>query len=159
MNKSKVYHGGAANCGSGGAGFLPMDRIVDPAGTIIVQSQIPTTLYAAADYTLNVDGEFNQTVVGDTYITGNGVGGVGVDGGIYISSNNSDVAISALAAGARAALVANIINIEASGAGRQIFLKGIKNGATQAGCGAVADEIWRTQGHASLPNGVLMIGL
>jgi hypothetical protein len=40
-----------------------------------------------------------------------------------------------------------------------IFIKNIKSGATQAGAGAAADEVWKTSGHASLPDNVLMIGV
>jgi hypothetical protein len=35
----------------------------------------------------------------------------------------------------------------------------IKNGATQAGAGAAANEVWKTNGHATLPDNVLMIGV
>ena len=35
----------------------------------------------------------------------------------------------------------------------------IKNGATQAGAGAGANEVWKTNGHATLPDNVLMIGV
>ena len=35
----------------------------------------------------------------------------------------------------------------------------IKSGATQGAAGASANEIWKTNGHATLPNNVLMIGV
>ena len=35
----------------------------------------------------------------------------------------------------------------------------IKSGATQAAAGAAADELWKTSGHASLPDNVVMIGV
>ena len=35
----------------------------------------------------------------------------------------------------------------------------IKSGATQAAAGAAANEVWKTSGHASLPDNVLMIGV
>ena len=41
----------------------------------------------------------------------------------------------------------------------RVFLASIGAGATQAGAGAVANEIWKTLGHATLPNNVLMIGV
>lgn len=44
--------------------------------------------------------------------------------------------------------IANILKIE-----------GIKSGATQGAAGAVADEIWKTASHASLPDNVLLIGV
>jgi len=40
-----------------------------------------------------------------------------------------------------------------------IQLPNIKSGATQAAAGAATDEIYKTNGHASLPNNVLMIGV
>ena len=39
------------------------------------------------------------------------------------------------------------------------FLPSIKSGATQAGAGAAADELWKTSGHATLPDNVIMIGI
>ncbi len=42
---------------------------------------------------------------------------------------------------------------------RPILIKNIKSGATQAGAGAAADEVWKTSGHATLPDNVLMIGV
>ena len=35
----------------------------------------------------------------------------------------------------------------------------VKSGATQGAAGAVATEVWKTLGHASLPDNVLMIGV
>lgn len=40
-----------------------------------------------------------------------------------------------------------------------LYLSTIKSGATQAGAGAAANEIWKTNGHASLPDNTLMIGV
>lgn len=38
-------------------------------------------------------------------------------------------------------------------------IKSIKSGATQVGAGASAGEIWKTNGHATLPDNVLLIGV
>jgi len=35
----------------------------------------------------------------------------------------------------------------------------IKSGATQVAAGAAADELWKTNGHGSLPDNVVMIGV
>jgi hypothetical protein len=43
--------------------------------------------------------------------------------------------------------------------GDNLFLRTIKSGATQAGAGAAAGEVWKTASHATLPNNVLMIGV
>lgn len=115
--------------------------------------------YISGGLTIETALDTSITTVGDTYIIGNGVGGVGVDGGIYITSNNSDVVLNALTAGARAALVGNQVYIQCSGAGKAVYLLGQKQGATQAGAGAAAGEIWSTFAHASLPDHVLMIGV
>ena len=40
-----------------------------------------------------------------------------------------------------------------------VFLSQVKAGATQGGAGAAANEVWKTSGHASLPDNVLMIGV
>lgn len=40
-----------------------------------------------------------------------------------------------------------------------LFLASIKSGADQAGAGAAANELYKTLGHASLPDNVVMIGV
>ena len=40
-----------------------------------------------------------------------------------------------------------------------IFNTQISSGSTQANAGAAANEIWKTAGHATLPDNVLMIGV
>jgi hypothetical protein len=48
------------------------------------------------------------------------------------------------------------LSIDAAG---NVFINTIKAGATQAAAGAAANELWKTNGHASLPNNVVMIGV
>jgi hypothetical protein len=43
--------------------------------------------------------------------------------------------------------------------GGNTFLHTVKAGATQGAAGAAANEIWKTSGHATLPDNVLMIGV
>ncbi|MEK7580197.1 MAG: hypothetical protein AAB465_01080, partial [Patescibacteria group bacterium] len=43
--------------------------------------------------------------------------------------------------------------------GGSLFLGTIKVGSTQAAAGATASEVWKTSGHASLPDNVLLIGI
>lgn len=43
--------------------------------------------------------------------------------------------------------------------GKNAFIHTVKSGATQAGAGAAIHEIWKTSGHATLPDNVLMIGI
>lgn len=40
-----------------------------------------------------------------------------------------------------------------------VFLTQIKSGATQVAAGAAVNEVWKTNGHTSLPDNVLMIGV
>jgi hypothetical protein len=40
-----------------------------------------------------------------------------------------------------------------------LYLKNVKTGATQAGAGANAGEVWATASHATLPDNVLMMGV
>jgi len=40
-----------------------------------------------------------------------------------------------------------------------LLLQNIRSGATQAAAGAAADELWKTNGHATLPDNVVMIGV
>jgi len=48
------------------------------------------------------------------------------------------------------------LSIDAAG---NVFINTIKAGATQAAAGAAANEVWKTSGHATLPDNVLMIGV
>jgi hypothetical protein len=43
--------------------------------------------------------------------------------------------------------------------GTGVYMYDLKSGATQAGAGAVASELWITASHATLPDNVLMIGV
>lgn len=40
-----------------------------------------------------------------------------------------------------------------------ILIHTVKSGATQGASGAVANEVWKTSGHATLPDNVIMIGV
>lgn len=42
---------------------------------------------------------------------------------------------------------------------RNFYISVIKSGSTQANASAAADEVWKTSGHANLPDNVLMIGV
>ena len=41
----------------------------------------------------------------------------------------------------------------------EILASNIKAGATQLATGAVLNELWKTSGHATLPDNVIMIGI
>ena len=51
-----------------------------------------------------------------------------------------------------------VINPQLIGSGGVKILN-MKSGATQAAAGAAADELWKTNGHATLPDNVVMIGV
>jgi hypothetical protein len=42
---------------------------------------------------------------------------------------------------------------------KKLFLGEVKSGSTQGTAGAAAGEVWKTSGHVSLPDNVLMIGV
>ena len=66
--------------------------------------------------------------------------GTGKDAAIYYDSNDL------------------VIDPQEVGSGGLRILS-MKSGATQAAAGATADELWKTSGHASLPDNVVMIGV
>jgi hypothetical protein len=43
--------------------------------------------------------------------------------------------------------------------GGNFFLHNVKAGATQGGAGAGANEVWKTSGHASLPDNLMFMGV
>ena len=43
--------------------------------------------------------------------------------------------------------------------GGGVFITLVKSGATQVAAGAQANELWKTSGHATLPDNVIMIGV
>jgi hypothetical protein len=51
-----------------------------------------------------------------------------------------------------------VINPQLIGSGGVKILN-MKSGATQVAAGAAADELWKTNGHATLPDNVIMIGV
>jgi hypothetical protein len=52
----------------------------------------------------------------------------------------------------------NVVRVTIAAAG-YVSLHVIHAGATQAAAGAAANEVWKTSGHATLPDNVLMIGV
>ena len=135
---TRVYHGGPANTSSGGAGFNLMTKLFGLTGTILLQSVAGDIIDAPVDLNINCDAGCNfglnswlsMAVIGTTFVL--------LVGDADIQIGNCTITI---------------------GAGSRFKISGVKSGATQVAAGAQANEIWRTQAHASLPNGVLMIGL
>ena len=70
-------------------------------------------------------------------------------------ANESDGRVKSLIYGVFAAAIADQL-LRINGI---LELPSIKNGSTQVNAGAGANEVWKTAGHASLPDNVLMIGV
>ena len=108
---------------------------------------------AAAISALNVNNGTNEASI---LMTGTGYTGfpnaftltTGTTGGMLLESTASNII---LACGA-----SDSLELNTTGA---LFYYNIKSGATQALAGAAVSEIWKTNGHATLPNNVLMIGV
>jgi hypothetical protein len=56
-------------------------------------------------------------------------------------------------------LIGDDLEVQGDTYAKLLHITGIKSGATQVAAGAVAGEIWKTLGHASLPDNVLLIGV
>lgn len=70
-------------------------------------------------------------------------------------ANAADARVKALIYGIFNAATANqLVRLNAI-----LELTTIKNGSTQANAGAAINEVWKTNGHASLPDNVLIIGI
>ena len=104
---------------------------------------------------------------GYTNVTGERNNFLGCEAGYYetgsnklfidnqLRANENDGRIKALIYGIFDAATANQI-LRINGI---LELTAIKSGATQAGAGAGANEVWKTASHVSLPDNVLMIGV
>lgn len=53
----------------------------------------------------------------------------------------------------------NATNIPFKIYGTGVFMANLPSGATQAAAGAAATELWKTSGHATLPDNVVMVGV
>lgn len=116
---------------------------------------------------------FNRhTIIGNYAGYKNSTGGDGVYIGFkagYNQTSNSNLLIidnQDRGSAANEATMALIYGVFAAAAADQdltfnanIFLTQIKSGSDQANAGAAANEIWKTSGHATLPDNVLMIGV
>jgi len=124
---------------------------------------------ALAGYS-TVDGQYNSFVgsqCGYSNVSGNRNIFMGINAGYYETgddklildnrerTNEADARVKALIYGVMADAIANQL-VRLNGV---LELTSIKNGSTQANAGAAANEVWKTNGHASLPDNVLMIGV
>jgi hypothetical protein len=78
---------------------------------------------------------------------------------LYNNNTNGTLNIRSNGSGKLTLNVNNTGDGEICGGGGHLILKTIRSGATQAAAGAAAGELWKTSGHASLPDNVLLIGV
>jgi hypothetical protein len=76
-----------------------------------------------------------------------------------VNSGNRSISLSGNLTVEAASLLNQDLTSDTSPSFLSLFLTGIKSGATQVAAGAVANELWKTSGHATLPDNVVMIGV
>ncbi|MDD5353177.1 MAG: hypothetical protein PHS93_08470 [Candidatus Omnitrophica bacterium] len=120
--------------------------------------------YLAGDYNQYVSGASNEFITGNKNIDGDENINVSADSSISISARydlNLATTLGDIDIGSGGAMSiytsAGDLHIDAIGGG--IKSNTIKSGATQAAAGAAAGELWKTSGHASLPDNVIMHGV
>lgn len=97
------------------------------------------------------------SIPGSTTIPG--IIGYGSDPDTGIS-RSADDQLSIIAGGAeQLRLKQNNAATDQATLNANLFITAIKSGATQAAAAAAANEVWKTSGHATLPDNVLMIGV
>ncbi len=150
MRKRPVYHGGCANTGSGGSGYPMLDRLLNGVGTILLQgigSNVQVKTGIVFDAVTNLVFQAVTDVNGDATMQANR--------NVSLSSGS----LSRVSSGNTASIYGVVATTIGLGGLGKVYMLNIPGAATQAAAGATVNQIWRTQGHASLPNGVLMIGL
>ena len=146
------------------------------SNSIFIKSSEGALVNTVDDYTVVANGkvrlESTEGVINSIVLVGSNVNS-GMDanfgtGGINIDTTGSMLLIST-------ALTSNAITLNAStggggvnitcGTGKLqinsaggVIMEVLKSGATQAAAGAVGAEIWKTAGHATLPDNVLLVG-
>jgi hypothetical protein len=171
---TRTYHGGAANSGSGGSGHpSPFDRLIDQLGNVLLQG-ITNVVHLLTGKTITADQDLQINVVRNMIVAAvnaniastniseisgfhtNILAGTPTSGGNLLLSGYADVGVVCSVGPVSIVAGGDKINLIAIAG---VFIPVIKAGATQAAAGAAADEVWKTNGHASLPNNVLMIGV
>jgi len=93
---------------------------------------------------IQVDSDTDMIIFGD-----------GQDAGIYY--DGSDLIVNSLNITANDEI--HFTNFDFYVFDNPLKITNIKSGATQVAAGAAVNEVWKTSGHASLPDNVLMIGV
>jgi hypothetical protein len=133
----------------------PGSKLHVAAGNIQLDDYYKTLYGNAKDATIYYDSTnliINPKEVGSGYL--NIKGQTLVDDKIIFTQTDGNEYIDSLADG--------YLDYGATTAHRfnnPLILSNVKSGATQAGASAVAGEVWKTSGHATLPDNVLMIGV
>ena len=161
---------------SGTAALVVSATSVQVNGDLTVEGDIKKTAASA----LNIEHTAAQAIVFKTTsiermsIDSSGLatmeGGIQLKGDLTKPTGTGAFQIRTIGADALSLFTTNLerVNIAAGGdmtvqkdlhAISNIFNAGIKSGATQGAAGAIANEQWKTSGHATLPDNVLMIGV
>ena len=129
-----------------GSGTTANANSVDLGGTLSDTTEILTP-----EEILGIRLRNNSVAIGDISL-----GGLGENGYAFVAVDPTSVLIRAVNNSIE--VKTDYISIVTNG-GDGIRLTGSKTGATQAASGAIGTEIWITSGHATLPDGVMMVGV
>ena len=102
--------------------------------------------------TLHATGGQGTDNAGGNFTIAGGIGTGTAAGGSIIFQT----AAAGVESGTSANSLSERVRIEDDGG---FFITAMKSGATQAAAGAAANELWKTSGHATLPDNVVMIGV
>ncbi len=149
---TRIYHGGAANSGSGGSGYPPApDRLLDQAGAVLLQGITNVVhlltgqqIEADTDMIIDVAADLMAFVVGDIYASG-----------VQVELDASDQ-IYLYAAADLTLAVANGSNFEFDFAGTNTMwmIPTMKSGINQVAASAIAGEIYHRTTDNALCRGV-----
>lgn len=146
----RVYHGGPANTGSGGSGYTLFDRLLDGVGNVLLQG---IALVVRIKSGVSIQADVNIMIQAVTAVNGDAT--MQANRNVVLSSGS----LTRVSSGNTASIygvVATTIGLAGLG---KTYMLNIPGAASQAAGGIVATQVWRTQGHALLPDGVMMIGI
>lgn len=148
---SSTVGGGGANTASGylSGVFSGYSNTASGEGSIVIGASGNT---AAGDYASVLSGKDNTSNSYGEVVLGTYASSVSGTGTSIVSTDP----VLRVGIGTGTGSRADAFRIIKDGG---IFMLNLKSGATQVGAGAAVDELWVTSSHATLPDGVIMIGL